>query len=785
MKSVETLQKTTFCGRRFTRKQLEEIQDTVHLFKNLSRKELAKTLCEHLSWTAPNGSYKIHSCYALLDELEKQEIIALPAKRQTKAPVRREATIENPQEDRPIDDTLSAIRPIELQLVTTKQDRNRWKAYLQQYHYLGYRHAFGAHLCYFIVSRALGQKIGCLLFSASAAWALAPRDEWIGWEKKHRQKLLHLILSNDRFLIFPWVNVPNLASNALSLATKQIGDDWLCVYGYRPVLIETFVDTTQYTGTCYRAANWQYLGQTKGRGLFDPEHLYPQTIKDIYVYPLQPDWQHSLTNCHRVSLLKKKYRNDIQSSHTRSVDDAFVSLWENVAKIISDVASQYDEKWQVRKRLINSMLIILLIFRLVCSKNSQSYGTTIDELWDSCDRLKLPLPQKSAIAPSSFCAARKKLDEAAFTCINQRIIAAYGQKEQGQSYRWLGHRIFAVDGSKVNLPRSLLSSGYKLPSDNANYPQGLLSCLCQLKSKIPFDFDLVPHTDERSCAERHLAVLGKDDVVVYDRGYFSYNMLHQHYKSGIHAIFRLPESSYTVIRDFFASQQTDIIAPIDPSSTTRHEIMRKHPELDIVPLKMRLIKYQLGDDTFCLGTTLVDQSRYSNTKDFIDVYHERWGVEELYKVSKRIFIIEDFHAQNERGVKQEIFAHFALVTMNRIFANQADDDLNPSDNPIKKAANSINSGHGSSNVCLYKIKTNFKNCIHVFTRSIEELLFLHAKIKTAVERAFHFIIGRHQKDRPSRSYARKSMRPETKWRPNKNPKNKKQMLSAPGIAVPS
>ena len=147
MKLVETLQKTTFSGRRFTRKQLEGIQETVHQFRNLSRKELAKTLCEHLSWTSPNGAYKIHSCYALLDKLAKQEIVVLPAKRQTKAPVRQEVRIENPEEDRPINDTFSAISPIELQLVTTKEDRNRWKAYVQQYHYLGYEHAFGAHLC--------------------------------------------------------------------------------------------------------------------------------------------------------------------------------------------------------------------------------------------------------------------------------------------------------------------------------------------------------------------------------------------------------------------------------------------------------------------------------------------------------------------------------------------------------------------------------------------------------------------------------------------------------------
>jgi hypothetical protein len=84
-------------------------------------------------------------------------------------------------------------------------------------------------------------------------------------------------------LIFPWINVPNLGSRVLSLATKQIGDHWLSAHGYRPVLIETFVDTTKYSGTCYRAANWQYLGKTKGRGRFDPKHECKETIKDIYV----------------------------------------------------------------------------------------------------------------------------------------------------------------------------------------------------------------------------------------------------------------------------------------------------------------------------------------------------------------------------------------------------------------------------------------------------------------------------------------------------------------------
>jgi hypothetical protein len=778
MNTIDTLPKTTFSGRRFTRKQLALVQETVQTFKSLSRNELALTVCEHLNWKTPNGQLKINSCLTLLEELEVLGVVELPAKLKRKAPVQRIPTFDEHPEAPPINDTLESVGTITLQRIISKEDRECWKAYLHTYHYLGYKHPFGSYLGYFIVSETRQQKLGCLLFSASAAWALEARDKFIGWEKKHRKKLLHLIISNDRFLIFPWINVPNLGSKILSLAAKQIGDDWLSVYAYRPVLIETFVDTTKYSGTCYQAANWIHLGKTKGRGRFDPKHEYKETIKDIYVYPLESDWQQTLTHCHQSSSLKKKYRNDLQASNTRSVGDDFVALWGNVVKVIRDVALQYDEQWQVRKRIINSMLLILLIFRLVCSKNTQSYGTTIDELWDSCDRLDLPLPQKNSIAPSSFCAARKKLDEAVFKQINREIIAAYAQQDQNDSHKWLGHRLFAVDGSKINLPRELISCGYRLPSDNSHYPQGLLSCIYQLKSQMPFDFDLVSHANERSCAQEHLQMLEEDDVVVYDRGYFSYAMLYQHLKLNVHAVFRLQENSYTVIRDFFASPQTDIIATICPSSKTQQDIMRKHPDIEIIPLQMRLIKYQIGDSIFCLGSTLIDRKQYSNTQDFIDVYHERWGVEELYKVSKRIFIIEDFHAKSERGVKQEIFAHFALITMNRIFANQADSDLNQVDNSITPEVKPTNHIPPLLNANTLKIKTNFKNCIHVFTRSIEELLLLKTKMNSAIERAYNFIIGRNQKERPGRSYIRKSMRPESKWRPPK--KKKKQEKASAG-----
>lgn len=760
MRSIASLPKTTFSGRRFTRKQLAGVQETVETFSNLSRSELALTVCEHLDWRTPRGSLKIQSSLTLLETLEEYGVITLPPKRARKAQVRRVPSFEEHPASPPVEGPLELVTPITLRMVTTQEDRERWKAYLQTYHYLGYKHPFGAHLGYFIVSEPLQQELGCFVFAASAAWALAPRDQWIGWDKKHREKLLQLILSNDRFLIFPWVKVPHLASHALSLATNRIADDWVLLHGYRPSLIETFVDPTRFSGTCYQAANWQCLGQTQGRGRDDPQKEYPETKKDIYVYPLQTNWRESLTKGHRKVELKKRYRNDLASSHKRDVGDRFVVLWENVVEILHQVAAEYDEKWQVRKRVIDSMILMLLIFRLVSSKNSQGYGATIDDLWDSCDRLKISLPQKSSIAPSSFCAARKKLDESIFQCANQRILEAYAPERN--RYTWNGHRLFGIDGSKINLPRSLVKLGYRTPNAKAHYPQGLLSCLYEIRSRLPYDFDLVAHSDERMCARKHLDVLEKNDVVVYDRGYYSYVMLHQHYQAGIHAVFRLQENSSTVIQDFFASSDTDREVTISPSSRSASDILKKNPDLDIVPLRMRLLKYRVSETTYCLGTTLIDPEHRYSLQEFMDVYHARWGVEELYKTSKQVIEVEDFHSKTERGVKQEIFAQFVLITMNRLFTNRADIELN-ADDPFGHS-NGCPDQQPVSNETKTRLQTNFKNCIHVLSRSLEELLLLEKSMRSIVQRAFDVIAGQYQRVRPNRSYPRRSLQPDSRWR---------------------
>lgn len=780
MKTVDDLPKTTFSGRRFTRKQLVQVQEVARMFPTLSRKELAQTVCEHFDWTTPKGRNKISSGLKLLEELEGYGLITLPAKKEKKKPTRRKPEFREKPDTTPINATLASIGPIRLKQVISKDDRENWKAYLESYHYLGYKRPFGSYLGYFVVSETTGQKLGCLLFTASASWALAPRDKWIGWDKKHRSKLLHLILSNDRFLIFPWVNVPNLASHVLSLVTKRIGADWVHTYGYRPVLIETFVDTTRYSGSCYQAANWQLLGQTQGRGRFDPKHEHKETVKDIYAFPLRSDWRECLVEGHRIAELKKRYRNDLQSSRTRSVGDEFIALWKNVVHIFHEVAEEYDEKWRVRNRVIDSLLLMLLIFRLVSSKNTQSYGTTIDDLWDSCDRLGISVPQKGSIAPSSFCVARKKMDEEIFKTVNRRILDAYAPESPDQ--KWKGHRLFAVDGSKINLPRKLIDFGYKVPSKNANRPQGTLSCLFDIKTQMPFDFELVSHADERMCAKNHLRALKTNDVVVYDRGYFSYLMLRNHYDTGIHAIFRLQSTSNSEVIKFIAGSNHDTLVTIYPSKRVRQDIIKVHPDFDFIPLTMRLMKYEIGNTLYCLGTTLVDKHELYPLRDFMDVYHSRWGVEELYKVSKQIFTIEDFHAKTERGVKQEIYAHFALISMNRLFANRADSELNQDSETTEGGATP-----GSRNSLAFsnqteKIKTNFKNCVHVFSRRLEELLFLGARFESLIQRAFEAIVGRHQKVRPNRSYPRRSLKPVSKWMPPKQTKQKRKTASAAAVS---
>lgn len=278
-------------GRRFTLQEMGEIKEIIRLFPKLSQHELAKTICETISWYAPNGKYKLEACLQLLGKLESGGEVELPPKRKWNSQGTKQTGFGK-QTDRGADvnQAVSNVSPIELEPIRDPASIRLWNEYIERYHMLGYKRPFGAHQRYFIWSRSLNQRLGCILFSASA-WALSERDAWIGWSREERSQRLSYIVNNTRFLIFPWVKVKNLASKALSLAARQVPVDWQERYGFEPVLLETFVDTVHYPGTCYKAANWILLGETAGRGRMDRYTQYLSSPKHIYVYPLCRDFR--------------------------------------------------------------------------------------------------------------------------------------------------------------------------------------------------------------------------------------------------------------------------------------------------------------------------------------------------------------------------------------------------------------------------------------------------------------------------------------------------------------
>jgi hypothetical protein len=184
--------------------------------------------------------------------------------------------------------------PLQLQLLDSSQDRSLFRQYIQRYHYLGYKVPYGAQLRYFVRSLQPPCPIlACLLFT-SAAWKMAPRDACIGWNQTARQTNLPLVVNHSRFLILPWVRVPNLASHILSLAARQLPHDWLAAYRVQPVLLETLVDGTRYQGGCYRAANWTEVGLTQGRGRMDFSGKAQGVRKHIFLFPLHRHWRERL-----------------------------------------------------------------------------------------------------------------------------------------------------------------------------------------------------------------------------------------------------------------------------------------------------------------------------------------------------------------------------------------------------------------------------------------------------------------------------------------------------------
>lgn len=277
-------------GRQFSPGELLQIRAVVQDSSQEHRFAISKKVCEALDWRQPNGRLKDRACRDVLARLHAIGFLCLPPPRRP-AVRRRRVLVTEETAPRSV---VASIRPRDIDdasfsMVTGSGDTKRerlWNEYVERYHYLGYGVALGPHLKYFVSVQQ--EPIACLAFSG-AAWRVAARDRWIGWSDEQRRRNLSYVVNNTRFVIFPWVESPNLASRVLSLAAKRLPSDWHGRYAYRPLLLETFVHTERYRGTCYRAANWILVGRTKGRGRMDRQFKADVAKKAMLVYPLVKD----------------------------------------------------------------------------------------------------------------------------------------------------------------------------------------------------------------------------------------------------------------------------------------------------------------------------------------------------------------------------------------------------------------------------------------------------------------------------------------------------------------
>jgi hypothetical protein len=280
-----------YCGRDFTGGEIGLIRELLAASPPLSRYRLSREVCQRLHWRRADGGLKDMSCRVALLKMQADALFTLPPPRKIK-PVayRARPDIERAVHAPLIPPIIDLVR-LDVELLANKDESLLWNAYIERHHYLGHQLLPGAQLRYFV--RAAGHIVAALGFGASA-WKTKPRDLSIGWSSEQRRRHLHLVVNNARFLILPWINCRNLASRILALVSRRLAQDWYARYAYRPVLLETFVEKPRFAGTCYKAANWQYLGDTQGRGKLDTLHRNAQPIKSIWIYPLVPDFRRHL-----------------------------------------------------------------------------------------------------------------------------------------------------------------------------------------------------------------------------------------------------------------------------------------------------------------------------------------------------------------------------------------------------------------------------------------------------------------------------------------------------------
>jgi hypothetical protein len=283
----------THRGRPISATDVATIRALIASHPEASRRQLSKLVCEAWSWRQANGELRDMVCRSLMLALARAGHIELPAKRRQPPNnvVERRARPTVPLNCTPVRTRLDALGPLAIAQVRRTPAERLYDELIAGHHYLGYVRPVGEHLKYVVWAGEC--PLACLGWS-SAPRHLAARDRFIGWSLAARRRNLRYLAYNTRFLILPWVTVSNLASHLLGRVARRIAGDWQALYGHPIYYLETFVDRERYRGTCYRAANWIWLGRTTGRGKDDLTHRANRPIKEVLGYPLRRSFRERL-----------------------------------------------------------------------------------------------------------------------------------------------------------------------------------------------------------------------------------------------------------------------------------------------------------------------------------------------------------------------------------------------------------------------------------------------------------------------------------------------------------
>ena len=283
-----------YYGRNFTTEEMALLRALIATSPPPNRHALSRQFCRRIGWFKPNGGLKDMMARVTMLAMHNDGLIVLPPPKWPRPP--RRPMVFGPDTEPPLfppPTTLDEVRPLTVQrVVRYTREGKRWNEFIARYHYLGYKTLVGAQMRYAVYDRD-GGPLAMLGFS-TAAWKLAPRDKFIGWTPQLREKNIPFVVDNPRFLILPWVKIPNLGSHILAIIRRRLPDDWTERYNTTPVLIETFVETPRYTGAVYRASGWLHVGTTQGRGRYDRDKLFDKPRKDVWLRPLRTDWKRTL-----------------------------------------------------------------------------------------------------------------------------------------------------------------------------------------------------------------------------------------------------------------------------------------------------------------------------------------------------------------------------------------------------------------------------------------------------------------------------------------------------------